>query len=68
MADTAQEEGCHDCLGTGIGWNGPGSHCRECGGRGYHLRPETAPRDEDRWAWNHFAADPGEDDNMDFAA
>lgn len=54
-------EDCASCLGNGIGWNGPDSHCRECSGRGYHT-PHLA-RMEDRWAFNHFELEPGELEN-----
>jgi hypothetical protein len=52
---------CPSCIGTGIG--NPhieGSVCSACNGRGFIQRPK-APTDEDRWAWNHFEPEPGDD-------
>lgn len=55
------DDTCPSCIGTGIGNpHVERSVCDACNGRGV-IRPERAPVDEDRWAWNHFGPEPGDD-------
>jgi DnaJ-class molecular chaperone len=57
----AQPDCCESCMGTGIG--NPRidrSVCSVCNGSGGR-RPARQFADEDRWAWNHFDPEPGED-------
>lgn len=52
---------CPSCMGTGIGNPHVGrSVCGACNGRGVIQRPAVSA-DEDRWAWNHFDLEPGEE-------
>lgn len=51
---------CSACSGTG--WTPYHQRCNVCRG----LRSVTvtdAPKDEDRWAWNHFGPEPGDLDD-----
>jgi len=53
---------CPSCIGTGIGNpNVERSVCSACNGRGA-IRQPAPPVDEDRWAWNHFSPEPGDDE------
>jgi DnaJ-class molecular chaperone len=58
----ADRDTCQSCIGTGIGNpHVERSVCSTCGGSGVR-RPDRQFVDEDRWAWNHFDPEPGDED------
>jgi RecJ-like exonuclease len=58
------ENDCTSCMGTGIGNpHVERSVCGACHGRGV-IRPARPPKDEDRWSWNHFEPEPGDEDEQ----
>lgn len=60
--DSCPPDCCESCIGTGIGNpHVERSVCAACNGTG-RVFPERHFVDEDRWAWNHFDPEPGEDD------
>lgn len=55
---------CPFCIGTGIGNpHVERSVCSACNGSGVH-RTAREFVDEDRWAWNHFEPEPGDEDEQ----
>ena len=56
------DDECRSCMGTGIGNpHVERSVCSACNGRGV-IQPPKEPTDDDRWAWNHFQPEPGDED------
>lgn len=52
---------CPSCIGTGIGNpHVERSVCSACNGSGVR-RPVRKFADEERWAWNHFEPEPGDE-------
>ena len=51
MTKAKNQTGCTDCLGTGIGWNGPDSNCRICSGTGI-ARQSINPNEDAEEPWN----------------
>ena len=60
-----EHDECPSCIGTGIG--NPHierSVCSACKGTGRNSANGSFV-DEDRWAWNHFDPEPGDEDASD---
>jgi DnaJ-class molecular chaperone len=61
VSDTSEPDYCPSCIGTGIGNpHVERSACSACHASGIR-RPACQFVDEDRWAWNHFDPEPGEE-------
>ena len=60
-----EEDDCPDCIGTGIGWNGPESSCGTCNGSGVvEATVFMEPDDYDDYNADQLRVDNSEDDYL----